>query len=74
MMTKNGVTTTTALGQEQYEAFTRKAGRIKKKYYQYDYRHTNGQLFSCIKPTLEACKVSRDQWLIKQEAKNDNRK
>ena len=67
MMTVNGVTTTTALGQEQYEAFTRKTGRIEIQYYQYDYRHTNGQLFSCIRRTLKACIFARDEWIKKQE-------
>ena len=67
MMTKNGVSTTTGLGQEQHEFFTRKVLNKRKKYCQYDYRHTNGQLFSCIKPTLEACRVARDEWLKKQE-------
>ena len=38
-MTKNGVSTTAALGQEQFENFTRKVGRQVKRYVQYDYRH-----------------------------------
>ena len=39
-MTKNGVSTTAALGQEQFENFTRKVGRQVKRYVQYDYRLT----------------------------------
>lgn len=62
-MTVNGVTTTKAPGQEQYETFTRKVGAKTKKYIQYDYRHTDGELFSCIRPTLEACRAARDEWL-----------
>ena len=62
-MTVNGVTTTNALGQEQYEKFTRKVGRQRKTYCSYDYRHTDGQLFSCVKPTLEACRAACDEWL-----------
>ena len=46
-MTKNGVTTTTNPGQEQYETFIRKDRGKTKKYFQYDYRHTDGELFSC---------------------------
>ncbi|MEW5952598.1 MAG: DUF3873 family protein [Bacillota bacterium] len=46
-------------GQEQHETF--KHGR--RKYVQYDYRHTNGELFSCVKPNLEACRQARDAWL-----------
>lgn len=33
-------------GQEQYELF--KSGVTRKKLVQYDYRHTTGQLFSCV--------------------------
>ena len=62
-MTVNGVTTTNAPGQEQYEKFTRKVGSKRKSYYSYDYRHTDGQLFSCVKPTLENCRAARDAWL-----------
>ncbi|KAB3744528.1 DUF3873 domain-containing protein, partial [Phocaeicola vulgatus] len=28
-----------------------------------DYRHTDGELFSCVKPTLEECRRLRDEWL-----------
>lgn len=66
-MTVNGVTTTKAPGQEQYETFTRKVGRQAKKYVQYDYRHTDGELFSCVKPTLDACRTARDAWLAEKE-------
>jgi len=62
-MTKNGVSTAAANGQEQYERFSRKVGRQIKKYVQYDYRHTDGELFSCVKPTLDACRAARDAWL-----------
>lgn len=62
-MTMNGVTTTKTPGQEQYETFSRKVGRQSKNYVQYDYRHTDGELFSCIKPTLEACRAARDEWM-----------
>lgn len=62
-MTVNGVTTTKTPGQEQYETFTRKVGRQTKKYVSYDYRHTDGELFSCVKPSLEACRAARDAWV-----------
>lgn len=62
MMTVKGITTTNTPGQEQYEIFTRRDRGKTKKYVQYDYRHPNGELFSCIKPTLEACRVARDEW------------
>jgi hypothetical protein len=62
-MTQNGVTTTKTPGQEQYEPFSRKVGGKSKKYFSYDYRHTDGELFSCVKPTLDACRAARDAWL-----------
>lgn len=55
---------TLANGQEQHEAFKSRA--TKKKAVQYDYRHTDGELFSCVKPTLDACKQARDAWLDKR--------
>jgi len=52
-------------GQEQYEKFN---SHIRKNpwRYQYDYRHTDGELFSCIKKTLAECRASRDEWLEKK--------
>jgi hypothetical protein len=35
----------------------------KKNLVSYDYRHTDGELFSCVKPTLEQCRANRDKWL-----------
>ena len=67
-VTVNGVTTTKAPGQEQYETFSRKTGGQAKKYVSYDYRHTDGELFSCVKPTLDACREARDAWLERKGA------
>ena len=47
-------------GCEQHEAYT---GPNNKRYVQYDYRHVDGELFSCVKPTLEECQAARDKWL-----------
>lgn len=52
-----------ARGQEQHETF--KSSVTRKKAVQYDYRHTNGELFSCVKPTLESCRAARDAWVKK---------
>jgi hypothetical protein len=38
-----------ARGQEQHETF--KSSTTRKKAVQYDYRHTDGELFSCVKST-----------------------
>jgi len=67
-MTKNGMSTTKALGQEKYETFSRKIGRKVKKYYSYDYRNHNDELFSCVKPTLSECRAARDAWLDAKSA------
>lgn len=60
-MTKNGISLTEA-GQERYEIFSRKIGGRVKKYVHYDYRYM-GDLFSCVKPTLAACRVECVEWL-----------
>ena len=63
-MNLNGCTTCNTPGSEKYEAFTlRGLGGKPKKAVQYDYRHTNGELFSCVAPTLEAARQKRDNWL-----------
>ena len=64
-MTVNGISTTIT-GKEQYDYFTQNFGRKEKEYCQYDYRHYDGELFSCVKPTLEACRAARDAWLEKK--------
>jgi len=40
---------------------------LGKFYYQYDYRHTDGELFSTLQETLELCREKRDKWI---QAKN----
>lgn len=64
-LTVNGVSTTTAPGTEQYEVFYTGYRTRRKKHYQYDYRHTDGELFSCVAPTLKECIQRRDEWLNK---------
>ena len=61
-MTANGVSTTTTPGTEQYEVFYIGYHQRSKRY-QYDYRHTDGELFSCVAPTLTECRRKRDEWL-----------
>lgn len=46
-MTANGVSTTTTLGTEQYEVFYTGYRTRRKKHYQYDYRHTDGDILLC---------------------------
>lgn len=65
-MTKNGVSTTTAKGQEQHDYFKSSITR-GQTLCQYDYRHTDGQLFSCVRRTLSQCRFARNRWLINEE-------
>ena len=41
----------------------------KKTYVQYDYRDMDGELYSVVKPTLEECRIARDEWLIMKSQK-----
>lgn len=52
-------------GKEQHETSPHpyKKGKIL---YQYDYRHTDGELFSCIASSLKAARAKRDQWLAER--------
>ena len=68
-MTANGVSTTTTPDTEQYEVFYI-GFRPRCKRYQYDYRHTDGELFSCVAPTLTECRRKRDEWLNKKATNN----
>ena len=61
-MTQNGISTTQA-GQEQYETFYSAHHGKKISRVMYDYRHTYGELFSCVAPTLKECRQRRDEWL-----------
>lgn len=50
-------------GEEQYESY--RSNVAKRDKVQYDYRHFDGQLFSCVKNSLEECWDARDKWLSK---------
>ena len=67
-LSEGGVSTTKA-GEEKYEKFTTRVGRKSRTMYQYDYRTPDGELFSCVAPSLEACRMRRDSWLEKQGVK-----
>lgn len=53
---------TTGVGEEQYEYYTGSDGTEK---IQYDYRHIDGQLFSCITTSLEKARMKRNNWLTR---------
>lgn len=71
-LNKNGVSTTQEPRQEKYITFIVGAFR-GTEYFQYDYRHTDGELFSTVAKTLEECQKQRDGWLLKSRCK-DGRK
>lgn len=72
-MTENGVSVCPT-GEERYEYFTPAfARRTKKRFCQYDYRDTDGELFSCVAPTLEECCRRRDEWLQRKTNKETKR-
>ena len=48
-------------GQEQYEEYFSAISR--KTMVQYDFRSSDGKLFTCVAPTLEQARQKRDAWL-----------
>lgn len=69
-MTTGGVSTCQTAGTEKYESFQSGIGRRKRTLVQYDYRHhSNGELFTCVCPTLEECRAKRDEWMNRQQGK-----
>lgn len=64
-MSEGGVSTTKS-GEEKCEKFTTRVGRKSRTMYQYDYRTPDGELFSCVAPSLESCRAKRDAWLEKR--------
>lgn len=66
-LTENGIPTTITPDTERYERFM-SARRGKRAFlYQYDYRATDGTLFSTVAKTLKECRQRRDEWLAKKE-------
>lgn len=56
-------------GIENYITF-HPAHRPKQIFYQYDFRYTgDGELFSCVAPSLEECRKGRDEWLRRKSEK-----
>ena len=56
--TVNGVSVCLT-AEERHKYFT----HAEKKLCQYDNRDKDGELFSCVAPTLEECRAKRDVWL-----------
>lgn len=65
-LNQNGVSITQTPGEEKY--LQRCLGAFRGQiYYQYDYRHFNGNPFSTLTKTLEKCRRRRDEWLKTQK-------
>lgn len=59
---KNGCSTCET-GKESYEEYY--SATLRKNLIQYDYRTTEGELFSTYAASLERCRERRDLWLEK---------
>ena len=69
-LNRNGVRLTQAPGEKKFvnsRPFAFK-GRI---FYEYDYRHTDGELFSTVAKTLAECRHRRDKWIEKNRVITD---
>lgn len=64
-LNKNGVSITQTPGEEKYVKCCLGAFR-GQIYYQYDYRHFDGELFSTVAKTLDECCRRRDEWIAKK--------
>ena len=64
-LNKNGVSITLIPGEEKFVKCRLGAFR-GQIYYQYDYRHTDGELFSTVAKTLDECRRRRDEWVAKK--------
>ena len=51
---------------EKYITLKRTLGLREKRYYQYEYTHIDGDVFTYEKQTLEKCRKARDKWLEKK--------
>lgn len=60
---KNGCSTCET-GEESYEIFKDCRGR---KLIQYDYRHIDGSLFSCVSSSLEDCRNRKNAFINEKQ-------
>ena len=69
-LNRNGVSITQTPGEEKFVKFRPCAFR-GQAFYQYDYRHTDGELFSTVAKTLAECRRRRNEWIEKKERSNN---
>ena len=65
-LNKNGVSITQTPGEEKFVKCRLGAFR-GQIYYQYDYRHTDGELFRTVAKTLEEWRRRRDECIEKKK-------
>lgn len=53
--------------EERYHEYY--SATLKRMMVQYDYRSTDGELFSCIASSLEEARKRRDDWMAKKQSK-----
>ncbi len=71
-LNRNGVSITQIPGEEKFVKY--RSGAFKgRTFYQYDYRHTDGELFSTVAKTLAECRHRRDKWIAKKEQGNNSK-
>lgn len=51
-------------GEEMYIRQVKRCFLKRHALWQYNYRHTDGELFACIADTLEECRKKKDEWII----------
>ena len=69
-LNRNEVSITQTPGEEKFVKFRSFAFR-GRTFYQYDYRHTDGELFSTVAKTLAECRRRRNEWIEKKERSNN---
>ena len=57
---------TCPVGCENYEYYNYRYQRKNVRMVQYDYRHTDGELFSCVARSLDEARERRDTWLSRK--------
>lgn len=62
---------TCQVGEEHYEYFKPRVMARYDTMCQYDYRHTNGELFSCVRHTLAQCRQEMSEWLVNNGYEKD---
>ena len=69
-LNRNGVSITQTPGEEKFVQF-RSCAFGGRTFYQYDYRHTDRELFSTVAKTLAECRRRRNEWIENKERNNN---